>query len=248
MEEEDADIEKIARIIQVDPAITSRLIHVANSALFASHQPVSTCIEAVLRLGLNTTRNLVICFTLGKLFKTGNRFIKNYMRDLWKHCTRVAAISYVLASQKKGFNRDHALLAGLLHDIGTLAILNYAEKYPMTSDSEEKLVAVIRKFHSDIGAMILEQWGFGDDIIECARHADDYDLETNSGKSYLDIIQVAQLHSYLGSKHADTLPSIPDTPAFIRLFSSDNNPEVSLKILEDAHNQIKEVMSWLTEK
>ncbi|MGD8589184.1 MAG: HDOD domain-containing protein, partial [Chromatiales bacterium] len=130
MNEENTNARKLAYIIQTDPVITAKLIRTANSPLYAGVSPVDSCTGAVIRLGASTTHNLVLTFALRELFVTQSPILKTYMQQLWKHSVKVSAICYVLAKVVGGFNPERALLAGLLHDIGVVAILNYTIGFP----------------------------------------------------------------------------------------------------------------------
>src|SRR5690606_25533821 len=74
--------------------------------------------SAVVRLGLNTTRQLVISFTLRDLFQAPTPLLKKLMAEAWQHSSDVAAISMVLAQHTKLFNPEEAMLAGLVSNIG----------------------------------------------------------------------------------------------------------------------------------
>ena len=77
-------------------------------------------------------------FLLPNLF-SDDPALKKRMRQLWKHSTRVAALCFVLAKQTRAFPPDQALLAGLIHDIGEIAVITYLDKYaPAASLSDEQ--------------------------------------------------------------------------------------------------------------
>ena len=85
--------ESVGKIIQSDPAITAKLIMIANSALYKGHAPISSLNQAVVRLGLKTTREQVLIFTIKELFKEKSHAMKSNMQRLWKHSQKVASLS-----------------------------------------------------------------------------------------------------------------------------------------------------------
>jgi len=76
----DAGITDIVKIIQFDPVISAKLIGLANCPLYVSVTPVKSCLEAVTRIGLNATRNLVMGLSLSRIFKNNSPLIKNTLK------------------------------------------------------------------------------------------------------------------------------------------------------------------------
>ncbi|EGV50756.1 HDOD domain-containing protein [Candidatus Endoriftia persephone] len=230
--------EKLARIIESDPAITAKLIRVANSALYRVMAPVDSCLAAVVRLGNNTTYQLVLSFALRELFQARSPQIKQQMEALWQHSTKVAAICFVLTDFIKGFDREQALLAGLIHDIGEVAILNYAERFPNVANDAARLKQVRSEMRGQIGSRILQRWGFIDDMVQVPTGAEAWLRDGAEDADYTDLVVVAQLHSYIGTDYFLTLPSLDQIPAFYKLGLSELTPELSIQILDDAKERL----------
>ncbi len=241
-----SDAHQISEIIQTDPVITAKLIKAANSALYGRGTPIDTCSAAVVRLGGDVTHKLVLSYALRELFKTSSELLKQRMEALWKHSTHVAALCFALAKQDRRFNPEHAMLVGLLHDIGVVAILNYAKNFPQEILREELIDGTIDNMRAQIGSMILQNWGFGSDFVVAALEADDWMRDHQDEPDYCDLVIIAQLHSYIGqgvmSKH---LPAIDEAPAHGRLELGELTPEKSLKILEEAKDLITHAQSML---
>ena len=129
LHDENSNFRQIANIIASDPAITTKIIKTANSALYRSIHKIDDCQMAVTRLGTKVTSQLVTSFSMKELFTTKNRDLKRKMQAVWNHSREVAALSFVLAKITPGFNPEHALLAGLLHDIGAIPIITQVAVY-----------------------------------------------------------------------------------------------------------------------
>ncbi|OOZ36159.1 hypothetical protein BOW51_08510 [Solemya velesiana gill symbiont] len=80
----DSDAQTVARVIQSDPAVTTRIIKVVNSSAFGGSHAIDNCQQAVARLGLDNTRNIVISFALKNLFQTDSPLIQKRMKELWQ--------------------------------------------------------------------------------------------------------------------------------------------------------------------
>ena len=165
LRDETSDADRIARLIQTDPVITAKLIKAANSALYGRRTPVESCSGAVVRLGTQVTHELVISYALKELFKSESALLQQRMQALWEHSTRVAAISYVLARHDARFNPEHAMLAGLLHDIGVVAVLNYAESFPMEARQPAVIDQAVQRLRAQTGSMLLQSWGFASHFV-----------------------------------------------------------------------------------
>lgn len=245
MRDENTNARKLANVIQTDPAITTKLIRAANSPLYAGVTPVDSCAAAIIRLGADTTHKLVLTFALRELFNTRSTVLKQHMLSLWEHSVKVSAICYVLAKVSDQFNPEHALLAGLLHDIGSVAVLSYAERFPEVANDDVKLEQVLADMRGRIGSAILRSWGFIDDLIVVARDAEDWLREHEGKADYTDLVIIAQLHTYIGQPEMAHLPTLDQVPALKKLEMGELTPKLSLKILDKAEEKIARAESLL---
>ncbi len=239
IQDPDKGANDIAKIVQSDPAIASRLIHVAKSPLYQGGGSITDCKSAIVRLGSTTVRDIVTTFSLQQLFKSKSPHITKRMKALWHHSTHVAAISAILSRTVKNINPEIAMLGGLLHDIGTLAILGYADRYPKLIDDSDSLDHVIDHLRGEIGAMILRKWEFSTELLSVPLEAENWERDTKGEPDYNDIVIVAQIHSYFGTPKAARLPSLIDVPAFKKLPISEEGPVKNLEILVEARNEIE---------
>ncbi|MEW8551564.1 MAG: HDOD domain-containing protein, partial [Candidatus Thiodiazotropha endolucinida] len=246
MRDETTNARKLANIVQTDPAITTKLVRAANSPLYAGVTPVDSCAAAIVRLGADTTHKLVLTFALRELFNTHSSVLKEQMHRLWEHSVKVSAICYVLAKISGRFNAEHALLAGLLHDIGNVAILSYAENYTEVANDNEKLAQVMHDLRGPIGSEILRSWGFIDDLILVTEEAENWFREHGGEGDYADLVIVSQLHTYIGSDEMKHLPTLDQVPAVKRLNLGELTPKLSLKILDKAEEKIARAKQMLT--
>ena len=240
-----SDAATIAAMIQTDPVITAKLIKAANSAMYGRRTPVETCVGAVVRLGSSITHKLVLSFAMRELFKSDSGLLQKRMQELWRHSTRVGAICYVLAKHDSRFDPEHAMLIGLLHDIGVVAVLNYAGSFPMEARDPQIIDQAIKRLRAQTGSMILRQWGFPMEFVVAALEADDWMRDKGLTPDYCDLVVIAQLHSFVGTEQAFTAPAINEVPAHARLTLGELTPKMSLRILDEAKDQIAHAESLL---
>lgn len=241
----DIDIETIAKIIQNDPALTARIIQVANSPIYRGASTITGCHMAVSRMGIQITRDLVTGCTLQNLFESDSATLKKMMTDLWSHSTYVAALSAVIARLSHKVDEDHAMLAGLMHNIGSLPILSYAEHHTALKSDTEMLARIIEEVSGKIGAIILEHWQFDKEFITVAKEAHNWERDSGPQVDYCDIVILAQLYSFIDTPQMETHPAINEVPAFAKLPFGKLGPKMTLKVLETAKNDIKEIQSML---
>lgn len=196
---DNSDAHRVATLIETDPAIALKIVKAANSARYGGVSQVATVSEAVTRLGMHNTRILVVTFALRELFRTRSKKLQKHMLTLWEHSRRIAALARVLADKVGNFNSHEALLAGLVHDIGGLAVIGYARDFPEVVEQPAALKATLDALRGQLSPMILSKWQLPDELVSAAKEAENW-LRDHPGKpDYADLVIVAQLHEGMAS-------------------------------------------------
>lgn len=243
LEDENSSLVDVARIITSDAALAARMIQVSNSPLLRAANPIETVEAAVTRMGSNMIRNLVTSMVMEQMFQATSDVTDKRLRKIWEHSTEVAAISHALASQFTKLQPDQAMLAGLVHDIGTLPILSRAEDYPELLDDEETLDRIINTVHTTIGAEILRKWNFPEELILVAEEHEDLTRDSKNGPDYVDVVIVANLQSVIDSKHRHTEVDWSTVPAFAKLGLQ---ADVSVVDMDETNASIEAARAALT--
>ncbi len=238
VEEPNATAAKIADIVGTDAALSARLLQVANSPLYRARNPIDNLQTAIARLGNALVRNLVTSLVMKQMFQATTDALDTRLRNLWEHAVQVAAISRVIASGVPGLQKDQAMLAGLIHDIGTLPLLVRAEDYPELLEDEALLDRVIAHLHTTLGGKILKTWGFPDTLVAVAEQHEDIQRDPGDGPDLVDVVIVANLQSYFGSTHPHTQLDWNNIPAFKRLGME---PEINVVDIEENQAELEEV-------
>jgi HD-like signal output (HDOD) protein len=245
IDDDDASLSDVAKVVTKDPALTAHLLKAANSALFRTPAPIQNCTQAIMRLGAKTTKQLVIAFSVRNLFDTKSAPLQKRMRQVWEHSNEVAAIAMVIARLVKGFDPEEALLAGLLHDVGMLPILNYASNHPSLQNDEHAFNQLVGAMRVRAGVTVLQEWRLPVDITMVVQECENWWRDPSPTPDLADVVLVAQIHSYLGKTERPNIPSMINLPAFRKLAGSSASPKLSQQILAEAQAQIKEASSLL---
>jgi HD-like signal output (HDOD) protein len=237
--------ETVGVIIQSDPVITAKMIMVANSALYGGLAPIETLKQAVVRLGLENTRKLVMAYAVSELFKSETAEMKTHMRAVWKHSQHVASLCRLLAGELDGFDVEQAQLAGLVHDIGEVAILQYAQQYEELRDNPEKLLEAVKSMRPQITGMMLEQWKFGPEFVTVGEGCEEWFRNPSDQPDLCDLVLIAQYHAMIGTPEQRSLPPIAALPAFAKLGMGNLAIEQIIEFMKTSRDKIKSIEAHL---
>jgi len=237
--------ESICTIIQADPAITAKLIMISNSALYGGQASIESLQQAVVRLGLETTRKQVMTYAVKELFQGKNPAMKAYMQKLWKHSQHVACLCRLMANHLKSFDLEQAQLAGLIHDLGEVAILQYAQENEELIGKPELLLKAVKKLRPQITGMLLNQWNFGPEFVTVGEECEDWFRNPADKPDLCDLVLIAQYHAYIGTAEMRSLPPVPSLPAFAKLGMGDLDIKQIIEFLKRSRNEIQAIEAHL---
>lgn len=173
--------EELEGIILVDPALASATLRLANSAFFRAGTECETVSEAILRLGFREIYRLAVT-TLGS--RWFNHPVEGYgweAGDFCRHSLCVAVAAEALAEDSGKVDKELAYTAGLIQDIGKLAIAFACGDFfqPIRERQKAENCAwwqaedgVLGYHQSLVGARLLEIWKFPENLVEVVRHSD----------------------------------------------------------------------------
>lgn len=240
-EDPDVSIIALSKVIGNDAALTARIIKVVNSPLLRTNREITDLQMAISRLGINYTCNLATGLAMEQMFQATTDVVDRKMREVWNKSTEVAAISHVLCRHYTRLLPDQATLAGLVHQIGILPILTYAEEHGELMADSISLNHVIDRIHPLLGEKILRAWDFREPIAIVPGQYSDF-TRNSPTVDYVDIVQVATLQSYLGTNHPYTQLDWSRIPAFAKLGL---DPSTLLQEDEDLSAAMDAAMSML---
>lgn len=252
----DTSLKKIAELVEGDISLSARVLQVANMSVFSHLGRISSTKQAVIFLGINVLRALILYLQVFSFDSSKGRFYK-YLKQLEKHCLKVAETSKAIAQDYKvdRMMQDDCFTAGLLHDIGKLVILTKIENWQQIQDyARENSIpvwqaeeAIIGTSHAEIGAYLLGIWGFPTEIVDAVAY---HHKPSESKKEFylpltfthiseamtqLDgIIDEETYQRYLDLDYLDKLDIKQKTLDFYKIFNNISEPEInSIEALDE---------------
>jgi HD-like signal output (HDOD) protein len=167
------DMQKVVALLSQDKSLTAQSLHMANSPLFGHWQPVDSLKGAVVALGFQRLRDIVISCSILRLMPLGETQINPVV--FWEHSLGCALVSRHFARKIDFHQPDKAYLGGLLHDLGILVNMwvlpkefgaavdrAQAEHIPL-HEVEREMLGIT---HCETGRILAERWGLTADLIE----------------------------------------------------------------------------------
>lgn len=171
----DASVKKVAKLVARDMGMVTKILQMVNSAFFGLRTQVSNPEQAVLLLGLETIKSLVLSLQVFSQFEGSQSCFS--LDVLWRHATMTSSFARAIAMKEQVAQAvaEDAFAAALLHDVGTLVLAtNLPDKFTesLALQQNEKLTEweaerqVLGATHAEIGGYLLGIWGLGDSLVE----------------------------------------------------------------------------------
>lgn len=206
LQQPDAAIADVARIIARDVAMTANIMKLVNSAFFGARQSITNVERAVAYLGLDTLTALVLGHSLFKGERAGHNGEAG-LASLWQHSFQTATVARTIARYEKmpAARIEEAFLTGMLHDVGRVVLADPgAAMASGPANCGANAAAEIQRHHAEAGAYLLGLWGFPSHIVEAVALHDSPGKRAGSGLELTALIHIADhLTHHRGGKRPD---------------------------------------------
>jgi HD-like signal output (HDOD) protein len=205
----DVNLVAMADVIGQDPALSARMVKVANSAFMGRTVKVDTLSQAVTRIGLRQIKNIATAIAMEQLFVSKNELVKEYMDKSWQKTVNVACVAmavmqnWIKTNKHSAVNIDTLTLVALVHSIGVLPILTEAERHEEVFANPQFLEAAIKRMSGKLGGAIMRSWEFSGEFIEVAENWNNLAYQAD-GVSYIDFVRIGAIYNGVLGKNADT--------------------------------------------
>lgn len=184
LDDDDVPMKQVVTLLRVDPALSAEILRVSNSALYGLSRRIDNVSHAVVVLGTDSVKRLALTVALGRF---SQRFLKDQaLRMCWDHSLACALVCERLAGHTS-HSRDRAYTAGLLLDLGRLALLacypkEYGNMIEVARENDFDQIECERQLfdidHCAAGEWLGRHWNLPDEMVEAiathhARKPDD---------------------------------------------------------------------------
>ena len=213
---------ELASLIATDTALAARILKVANSVIYKTHASIDNLQQAIARLGLKLIQTLVTSHAMMQLFARqtalANTPFAKQLKSVQERSGEVARLSYAIARHNGRLSADDALLAGLVHDIGYLPLLQALAKSVAAQKIDQRLSRFLKHAHPDMGARILDKWKFPQAFIDVAREHEQLERKGSGMADLVDVVIIANLLLHEQRRPEKDIRLLKArVPAFVRL-------------------------------
>jgi HD-like signal output (HDOD) protein len=197
------------RVISLDPVLTGRVLQLINSAYYALPSKVGSLTRAIILLGLNTVKNLVLGFAVFESFARRDHFRVFTPDEFWAHSLSTAAGAKLLAV-RHGVplsEREDFFVAGLMHDLGKIPLNHlFPDAYRRAAETARRSPAGMRAAeqgcvgvdHCEVGGMIARKWQLGPGLSTSL--ADHHAVDESAAAGGLGLAEAVMLADLLAHR------------------------------------------------
>lgn len=245
----DCSLKDLETLIMQDQVIAGKILRMANSSFYRGLQDMKNLTDAIMRLGIKEVQNIALTVAMKNMFKGGRGWQLDELKNLWNRSVVSAFTCREIAEVVRYSDKEGAYLAGLVHDIGKVFII---ETLGMLAESDVRIKKMDQALfdelqgvmHESVGAELLKRWMFPDEIVEAVRYHHNPGRAPDCDK-IIWIIAVSDFFIRklgLGGLKAESELSLVGLPAMRALQLSDI---AIAKLLVDLEEKSKEALEIL---
>lgn len=218
--DEHAAAKDVVKLVAREPALSARLVQLANSAAFnRSGREVSDLKAAINSLGFNMVRSQATAFAMRQMEQQEwLQPIRPVLAEIWKASNSVAALSFAVARQVPGVQADEAMATGLFHLIGKLYLFARARRDSIEPADIADWEEALDEWHTTIARTILDHWRIPERVAEAVENQNAiFDVDNRDLTPLARILCAAKLHYRLRRSDAAAQPQAEAALARIML-------------------------------
>lgn len=216
LQSEDPSLQKIAKIVESDVAMTAKILQLVNSAFFGLARHLSSPSEAATYLGVDVLKSLVLTTGVFSQFEE-NSIEAATLQSIWGQSMQVGALAKKIMQSESSdkLSADYAMMGGLLSEVGRLVFASsYPEKFveinkTMAAEGKTDIEVereIIGHCHPEVGAYLIGLWGLPNPVVECVAFHHEPAECVDAG--FIPMTAVHAASSIVAAKGGDTLPGL----------------------------------------
>lgn len=184
IESQETTAEEMARVVSSDPAVAARVLKISNSSFYGCQRQVQTLSHAIMMLGYNTLKSVVIAASVKQVYKPYGLTEKM----LWEHSFGAGLAARIIAHKTRLVNEEEAFLGGLFHDIGKI-IMNSMDNQTFRDVMQrcyneglsflEAEQQVYGYTHVEVGGLVIKKWNFPEMLMQAVLKHHNFNFAEN---------------------------------------------------------------------
>lgn len=240
----------INRVISTDPALASKVLRLVNSAFYGFPRRISTVTDAIIILGFNTVRSLALSASIFDVFRGESLFFDR--NAFWQHSVAVGVCGQLLAKRLRYAKAEEVMIAGILHDIGKIALDQFAHEefnnvFGYVREKEVSFLAAERAVlgcdHGIIGKWMANQWNFPPSLLEpiAYHHTPQKSQEVMSITAMIHLSDIIVKSQNIGFSGDSIVPKL-DNRTWNELGLNKSDVQ---KVIDELQNEVKKADIFL---
>jgi HD-like signal output (HDOD) protein len=223
MEQQDLSMVELSKLLARDPALSAVLLKYASSPLVGSQTPPHNLLDVVRLLGMNQVERITMVHSIKSLFSVHSVKHKRLFMEAWRRLALKASLSTYIAKQMhlKNVLPDNVLMAALLSEVGTLAVLSAFKESESTPDIPA-FVALCREYAKSLGVITLKQWQVDEQYVKVVQELGKWKGENPGPANLIDLINLGLYHALKLSYTKPDLPPLQELTAYQKLEAPNN--------------------------
>lgn len=207
---------QLERLIGRDPALSALLVKHSSSPLYRQSRQAQGLRDVIQVLGMKQVGNITMAHSLKSLFTLYSPAYKRLFLEVWERLVIKASTCSVMARQIGKVAPEHALLASLLSEVGSLVLLS-AFRDDTQPPSADEYYLLCREFSKSLGVILLKKWAVEDEYIQIIRQAGDWFSVHEPRLQPVDLVNLALYHAIIERDPNAGLPPLPTLAAYQKL-------------------------------
>jgi HD-like signal output (HDOD) protein len=222
LEQPDLSMGELSKMLAQDPALSAILLRYASSPLVGSLNPPQSILDVVRLLGMNQVERITMVHSIKSLFSVHSIKHKRLFMEAWRRMALKASLSTYITKHLGKVVPDHVLMAALLSEVGTLAVLSAFKNSEETPDLPT-YVALCREYAKSLGVVTLKKWQVDEQYLKVVQEVGNWKGESPGPINLSDVINLGLYHSLKLTHTKTDLPPIIELTAYKKLEPPQNS-------------------------